>query len=171
MSGVIGLVTVLRVYSARYEDRSDRNLEAEDWSGQHLIRFTPVHRCLLRVPEVCVRFFKLACTRKASACPTIRAVLECQPLRIGAFVSIFAVWYWMESFGRTYREWRCVALRPDDLRGDMWAFRLLISQVSSCGHCQIPSYRVARRRCGRPALSELGVKVSLHPAQALRTPR
>src|SRR5207302_4710542 len=32
------------------------------------------------------------------------------------------------------------------------------------------SYRVARRPCGRPALSELGVKVSLHPAQALRTP-
>ena len=31
-------------------------------------------------------------------------------------------------------------------------------------------YRVARRPCGRPALSELGVKVSLHPAQALRTP-
>ena len=30
--------------------------------------------------------------------------------------------------------------------------------------------RVARRPCGRPALSELGVKVSLHPAQALRTP-
>src|SRR6202030_1769257 len=30
--------------------------------------------------------------------------------------------------------------------------------------------RVARRSCGRPALSELGVKVSLHPAQALRTP-
>ena len=29
-------------------------------------------------------------------------------------------------------------------------------------------YRVARRPCGRPALSELGVKVSLHPAQALR---
>ena len=32
------------------------------------------------------------------------------------------------------------------------------------------NYRVARRPCGRPALSELGVKVSLHPAQALRTP-
>src|SRR6266478_5744375 len=32
------------------------------------------------------------------------------------------------------------------------------------------TYRVARRPCGRPALSELGVKVSLHPAQALRTP-
>ena len=31
-------------------------------------------------------------------------------------------------------------------------------------------YRVARQPCGRPALSELGVKVSLHPAQALRTP-
>jgi len=31
-------------------------------------------------------------------------------------------------------------------------------------------YRVARRPCGRPALSELGVKVSFHPAQALRTP-
>jgi hypothetical protein len=31
-------------------------------------------------------------------------------------------------------------------------------------------YRVARRPRGRPALSELGVKVSLHPAQALRTP-
>jgi hypothetical protein len=30
--------------------------------------------------------------------------------------------------------------------------------------------RVARRPCGRPALSELGVKVSFHPAQALRTP-
>src|SRR5208283_4352427 len=33
-----------------------------------------------------------------------------------------------------------------------------------------PSSRRARRPCGRPALSELGVKVSLHPAQALRTP-
>src|SRR4029077_15198953 len=33
-----------------------------------------------------------------------------------------------------------------------------------------PPYRVARRPRGRPALSELGVKVSLHPAQALRTP-
>jgi hypothetical protein len=32
------------------------------------------------------------------------------------------------------------------------------------------SYRVAKRPCGRPALSELGVKVSLHPVQALRTP-
>ncbi len=31
-------------------------------------------------------------------------------------------------------------------------------------------YRVARRPYGRPALSELGVKVSPHPAQALRTP-
>ena len=31
-------------------------------------------------------------------------------------------------------------------------------------------YRVARRPCGRPALSELGVKVAFHPAQALRTP-
>ena len=31
-------------------------------------------------------------------------------------------------------------------------------------------YGVARRPCGRPALSELAVKVSLHPAQALRTP-
>jgi hypothetical protein len=31
-------------------------------------------------------------------------------------------------------------------------------------------YRVARRPCGRLALSELGVKVSFHPAQALRTP-
>jgi hypothetical protein len=30
-------------------------------------------------------------------------------------------------------------------------------------------YRVARQPCGRLALSELGVKVSLHPAQALRT--
>ncbi len=40
------------------------------------------------------------------------------------------------------------------------------------GHqpARIGNYRVARRRCGRPALSELGVKVSLHPAQALRTP-
>src|SRR5690348_2156088 len=34
----------------------------------------------------------------------------------------------------------------------------------------LAKYRVARRSCGRPALSELGVKVSLHPAQALRTP-
>jgi len=34
----------------------------------------------------------------------------------------------------------------------------------------VTNYRVARRPCGRPALSELGVKVSLHPAQALRTP-
>jgi len=32
------------------------------------------------------------------------------------------------------------------------------------------NYRVARWPCGRLALSELGVKVSLHPAQALRTP-
>ena len=31
-------------------------------------------------------------------------------------------------------------------------------------------YRVARRPCGRPALSEPGVKVSPHPAQVLRTP-
>jgi len=31
--------------------------------------------------------------------------------------------------------------------------------------------RVARRPCDRLALSELGVKVSLHPAQVLRTPR
>ena len=35
----------------------------------------------------------------------------------------------------------------------------------------VDNYRVARRARGRPALSELGVKVSLHPAQALRTPR
>src|SRR5580704_629418 len=35
---------------------------------------------------------------------------------------------------------------------------------------RVNEYRVARRPCGRPALSELGVKVSLHPAQALRTP-
>src|SRR5437879_975472 len=35
---------------------------------------------------------------------------------------------------------------------------------------RIEDYRVARRPCGRPALSELGVKVSLQPAQALRTP-
>jgi hypothetical protein len=34
----------------------------------------------------------------------------------------------------------------------------------------VDNYRVARRPCGRPALSELAVKVSLHPAQALRMP-
>ena len=34
----------------------------------------------------------------------------------------------------------------------------------------IAANRVARRPYGRPALSELGVKVSPHPAQALRTP-
>ena len=32
------------------------------------------------------------------------------------------------------------------------------------------SFRIGRRPCDRTALSELGVKVSLHPAQALRTP-
>jgi hypothetical protein len=38
-------------------------------------------------------------------------------------------------------------------------------------NCVLVDYlRVARRPCSRPALSELGVKVSLHPAQALRTP-
>src|ERR1700719_4225187 len=35
---------------------------------------------------------------------------------------------------------------------------------------QVRNYRVARRPCGRPALSELGMKVYLLPAQALRTP-
>src|SRR5258707_13366479 len=43
------------------------------------------------------------------------------------------------------------------------------SERDSCAHLH-HYYRVARRPCGRPALSELGVKVSLHPAQALRTP-
>jgi hypothetical protein len=37
-------------------------------------------------------------------------------------------------------------------------------------HDRMNEYRVARRPCGRPALSELGVKVSPHPAQVLRTP-
>ncbi len=81
------------------EDRPDCNLEAEDRSGQHFLGFSLVGGCLLRVPEVGIRFLKLACTRKASACADIRAVLGCQPLRLGAFVSIFAGWSWMESFG------------------------------------------------------------------------
>jgi hypothetical protein len=43
-----------------------------------------------------------------------------------------------------------------------------VNHTRGCG--QGIGYRVARQPRGCPALSEPGVKVSLHPAQALRTP-
>jgi len=86
---------------------------------------------MLRLPEIRVRSSKFACARKASACPNIRPALESQLLRIGAFVSIFAVRSWMEPLGRTHSELRCIALRPDDLRGDVRTFRMLANRLAS----------------------------------------
>jgi hypothetical protein len=71
-------------------------------------------------------------------------------------------------------EIRAAALSPS--REDSRLGKPLIFPVSGNATNQdltawsVDNYGVARRACGRMALSELGVKVSLHPAQALRTP-
>jgi hypothetical protein len=64
---------------------------------------------------------------------------------------------------RAYVWYRQVGFSPAIGRSLLARLSVLIRRTTN-------KHRVARRPCGRPALSELGVKVSLHPAQALRTP-